>query len=362
MNKSQVYPFSALVGQETMQLALILVAINPAIGGVLIRGEKGTAKSTAVRGLAAVLPLITIAQGCPFPFAPADLPNDLWPNGATAEQTTSAPVPLINLPLGATEDRLLGAIDLESALQRGEKKLIAGLLAQAHQGILYIDEVNLLNDHLVDMLLDAAAMGVNRVEREGISVSHPARFILVGTMNPEEGELRPQLLDRFGLAVEIVGPRDKATRTEIVRRRLAYEADPAAFAQRFVESERILKEAIGQARQRLPKVSVSDAMLDLIADICLAYEVEGMRADLVIYKTAATLAAWEQQDVVNSQHVRRAAELALPHRQRRQPFEQTGLDQNQLDQILAQYPQPTHDRGPSDRPSAQGETSDQEDD
>jgi magnesium chelatase subunit D len=343
------YPFTALVGQEAMQLALLLNAVNPAIGGVLIRGEKGTAKTTAVRGLTALLPEIPVAAGCPFPFAPADCPNDLWPHRAETVEVRRAP--LVNLPLGVSEDRLLGAIDLESALQRGEKRFEAGLLAQAHQGILYIDEVNLLNDHMVDLLLDAAAMGVNLVEREGVSASHPARFILVGTMNPEEGELRPQLLDRFGLVVDVAGPLEKAQRTEIVRRRLAFEADGAAFGQRYAGAEGDLRQAIVQARQRLAQTTLPDALLDLIAEICLAYGVDGMRADLVIHKTARTLAAWEGQPVVTADHIQRAAQLALPHRQRRQPFEQTGLDQRRLDEIMDNHRQPANGREPETAPS-----------
>jgi magnesium chelatase subunit D len=338
------YPFAALVGQEDMQMALLLNAVNPAIGGVLIRGEKGTAKSTAVRGLTALLPEITVVAGCPFPFAPADCPNDLWPQ--PGHRAISRSAPLVNLPLGVTEDRLLGAIDLESALQRGEKRFEAGLLAQAHQGILYIDEVNLLNDHMVDVLLDAAATGVNIVEREGVSVSHPAQFILVGTMNPEEGELRPQLLDRFGLAVNVAGPSDKQQRTEIVRRRLAYEADAAAFCDRYAAAERGLKQAISLARQQLPYTTLADDLLDLIAEICIAYDVDGMRADLVIHKTARTLAAWEGQNAVTVAHIQRAAHFALPHRQRRQPFEQAGFDQDQLDEMIDRHQQPSSGREP----------------
>ncbi|NET74447.1 MAG: AAA domain-containing protein, partial [Sphaerospermopsis sp. SIO1G2] len=228
-----MYPFTAIVGQDNMRLALILNAINPAIGGVLIRGEKGTGKSTAVRALAQLLPQIDTIANCPYPFAPQDVPNDVWPHTADLADHDQRIAPLVNLPLGVTEDRLLGTLDLESVLQRGEKHFEAGLLAQAHQGILYIDEVNLLGDHVVDVLLDAAAMGVNRVEREGISVQHPARFMLVGTMNPEEGDLRPQLLDRFGLAVEVAGSKQPSERAEIVRRRLAFDADPQVIIGRF---------------------------------------------------------------------------------------------------------------------------------
>lgn len=347
------YPFSALVGQDEMKLALLLNAINPAIGGVLIRGEKGTAKSTAVRALAALLPEIEAVAGCPYPFAPQEVPNDAWPQATSTGSAAivSRPAPLVNLPLGVSEDRLLGTIDLESALQRGEKKFEPGLLAQAHQGVLYIDEVNLLNDHIVDMLLDAAAMGVNIVERDGVSVSHPARFVLVGTMNPEEGDLRPQLLDRFGLAVDIAGPTNKEVRKEIVRRRLAFEADGAQFSRHFSSSEAELKAKLVQAGHRLARVCLPDFLLDLIADICLAYDVDGMRADLVIHKTARTLAAWEGADEVTAVHVHRAAQLALPHRQRRQPFEQTGLDSEPLDDLLDQHQQ--QQREPETEPTVE---------
>lgn len=330
-----IYPFSAIVGQDNMRLALILNAVNPAIGGVLIRGEKGTAKSTAVRGLAAILPAVEAAAGCPYPFAPSELPNGAWEQKATAGERRAAP--LVNLPLGVSEDRLLGTLDLERALQRGEKRFEPGLMAQAHQGILYIDEVNLLNDHIVDVLLDTAAMGVNRVEREGVSVSHPAQFILVGTMNPEEGELRPQLLDRFGLAVDVVGSADKRVRTEVVKRRLAFEANPAGFAADYAAREERLAAAIEAARTHLAAVIVPDDMLDLIAEICIAYGVDGMRADLVIYKTARTLAAWESGSTVGPDHVRQAAELALLHRQRKQPFDEPGFDQSKLDETLEQH-------------------------
>ncbi len=329
------YPFSALVGQDTMRLALLLNAINPSIGGVLIRGEKGTAKSTAVRALAAVLPEIEVAAPGRYPFSPADLPNDAAPH--KSEATEFQQVPLVNLPLGVTEDRLLGTINLEAALQEGRKTFEPGLLAQVHQGVLYIDEVNLLNDHVVDVLLDVVAMGVNRVEREGVSASHPARFILIGTMNPEEGDLRPQLLDRFGLSVEVAGSRDKAIRTEIVRRRLEFEADKVFFQSKYAVQETALKMQITAARALLPQVTLPDALLEMISEIAIAYDVDGMRADLVIHKTATTLAAWEGMRTVTPDHIRKAAELALPHRQRRQPLDDSGLDPQQLDDITDRY-------------------------
>lgn len=332
-----LYPFSALVGQNDMRLALLLNAVNPGIGGVLIRGEKGTAKSTAVRGLAAILPTIEVEAACRFPFSKGDLPNDLWPHPSQGEE--QRPAPLVNLPLGITEDRLVGTLDFESALQKGEKRFEPGLLAEAHQGILYIDEVNLLNDHLVDLLLDTAAMGTNIVEREGISVTHPARFILIGTMNPEEGELRPQLLDRFGLAVDVSGSADKAVRTEIVRRRLAFEADPIGFSKRFEKDEEEIRARVISARDALPMVSLGDDLLDLIAEICIAFDVDGMRADLVIHKTARTLTAWEGEHDVTPEQVGVAAKLALSHRQRRQPFDQSGINPDDLDDLIQEHQQ-----------------------
>ncbi len=327
-----LYPFSAVVGQEAMQLALLLNAINPAIGGVLIRGQKGTAKSTAARSLAVLLP-------------PADtrgLAIQVRTNDGHETITFSRPAaaPLfVELPVGASDDRVVGTLDIEHALRAGQRRFEPGLLAQAHGGILYVDEVNLLADHIVDVLLDAAASGVNTVEREGISVSHPARFILVGTMNPEEGDLRPQLLDRFGLAVEVVGQPEPAVRAEIVRRRIAFEADPSGFYTRFTEAEADLHRRIIAGRDLLPQVTLSDGLLELITHICAGSGVDGLRADITIYKTALTLAAWEGRRQVTVEDVRRSAELALLHRRRRQPFEEPGLDQQQLDELIQQHQQ-----------------------
>ncbi|MBV7336052.1 ATP-binding protein [Chloroflexi bacterium TSY] len=329
------YPFTALVGQEQMQLALLLNAINPAIGGVLIRGEKGTAKSTAARALAGLLP--------------ADEAGALQieVHNATGVEQCEIPVafdasPFVELPLGATDDRISGTLDIEAALQAGQLSFEPGLLARAHGGLLYVDEVNLLADHLVDLLLDAAASGINTVEREGVSVSHPARFILVGTMNPEEGELRPQLLDRFGLAVDVTGPTDVVQRTEVVRRRIAYEADPLTFAVQYAELEADLAERINRARLLLPRVTVADEMLALISHVCVGSGVDGLRADITMYKTASTLAAWEARTHVTIEDIRRAAELALPHRRRRQPFEEPGLDQQQLEDLIQQHTPPQY--------------------
>ncbi|MGM1063102.1 putative cobaltochelatase [Saccharothrix sp. Mg75] len=328
------FPFSAVVGHDDLRTALLLNAVHPAIGGVLVRGEKGTAKSTVVRALAALLPELDVVPGCRFgcdPAAPADCPDG--PHGPGAERR---PARLVELPVGATEDRLIGSLDLERALTEGVRAYQPGLLAAAHRGVLYVDEVNLLHDHLVDLLLDAAAMGRAHVEREGVSVSHAASFLLVGTMNPEEGELRPQLLDRFGLTVSVRASRDVATRTEVVRRRLAYEADPDGFAARWEGEDAALAARIVAARSRLASVALPDAELRRIAGICAAFEVDGMRADLVVARTATAHAAWRGADEVGERDVEAAVRLALPHRKRRDPFDEPGLEEEQLDDALRQ--------------------------
>lgn len=331
------FPFGAVVGQERMKLALLLNAINPAIGGVLLRGEKGSAKSTIVRALAALLPAVEVVAGCPYACDPAS-PFPRCPHCAGGEwEAIRRPARMVELPLGATEDRVLGTLNLERAIRAGERQFEPGLLAAAHRGLLYIDEVNLLPDHLVDLLLDAAALGQNVVEREGIAFAHPARFALVGTMNPEEGDLRPQLLDRFGLAVEVGGLPDPRERAEVVRRRIAYEADPAGFAARWTAEEEATRTRLEAARLLLPRVVLGDDLLDLIAHLCVSVGVEGLRADLTIYKAACALAAWEGRREVTAADVRLAAELALPHRRRRQPFEQGGLDQEDLDRLMDEH-------------------------
>jgi len=325
------YPFAAIVGQERLKLGLILNAICPAIGGVLIRGERGTAKSTAARGLAELLPPIQVVDGCPFNCDPAapwlECPHCSAPG---EHPCVDAPAPFVNLPLGATEDRVLGTLDFERALREGRRAFEPGLLAAAHRGILYIDEVNLLPDHLVDILLDGAAMGVNTVQREGIAVSHPARFILVGTMNPEEGDLRPQLLDRFGLMVDVAGPRDPGLRAEVVRRRIAFEGDPEAFARKWAEEQDALRERIVASQQRFPQVELDDALLTLVTHLCGRFEVDGLRADIVLHKASRALAAWEGRTKVTVDDVQRAAELVLPHRRRRRPFEDPDLHQEEV--------------------------------
>ena len=340
--KYPVYPFAALVGQERLKKALILNAVNPLIGGVLIRGEKGTAKSTAARGLAELLPPIPMVAGCPFHCHPEELELmcDSCRRRLEAGEVLprrDRPMPVVDLPLGTTEDRLLGTIDLEKAIQRGEKHFEPGLLAAANRGILYVDEVNLLDDHLVDVLLDAAAMGVNVVEREGISYAHPARFILVGTMNPEEGELRPQLLDRFGLCVEVTGLHNLEGRMDVVQRRLAFEADPEGFGARWLSEQEAIRRAILAARQRLPQVGYTDDILRLITLICLDQGVDGHRADIYMLKVAQTLAAYRGREEVSPTDVREAAELVLPHRLRRKPFSDKAMDQNKLEESFRKH-------------------------
>ena len=349
---SQGFPFTAVVGSESMQLALILNAVSPAIGGVLVRGEKGTAKSTAVRGLAALLPEVSVVTGCRFGCDPGALEPGC-PDGPHTDPVASPhPARLVELPVGASEDRVIGSLDLEKALSEGVRAFEPGLLAGAHRGILYVDEVNLLADHLVDVLLDAAAMGRNHVERDSVSVTHPARFVLIGSMNPEEGELRPQLLDRFGLTVDVTASRDPQTRVEVVRRRLAADADPTGFAEHWAAAEQDLARQIVTARALLPKVELPDSALRQIAEVCAAFDVDGMRADIVTARAAAAHAAWQGRTTVIAEDVRAAALLALPHRKRRNPFDQPGLDTEALDEALDRAsqnepePDPDGDGGP----------------
>ncbi|MGW1986146.1 putative cobaltochelatase [Streptomyces collinus] len=331
------FPFTAVVGQDDLRLALLLNAVSPAVGGVLVRGEKGTAKSTAVRALSALLPAVAVVPGCRFSCDPA-APDPACPDGPHEPGGgADRPARMVELPVGASEDRLVGALDIERALAEGVKAFEPGLLADAHRGILYVDEVNLLHDHLVDLLLDAAAMGASYVEREGVSVRHAARFLLVGTMNPEEGELRPQLLDRFGLTVEVAASREPEQRVEVVRRRLAYDDDPDGFAARWAEEETAVRQRIVAARRLLPGVRLGDGALRQIAATCAAFEVDGMRADIVMARTATALAAWAGRTDVLAEDVRQAALLALPHRRRRNPFDAPGLDEDKLDDTLEQY-------------------------
>ncbi|QYN32961.1 putative cobaltochelatase [Pseudonocardia sp. DSM 110487] len=344
------FPFSALVGHDDLRLALLLNAVHPGVGGVLVRGEKGTAKSTAVRALAALLPALDVVPGCRFGCAPGApdpaCPDGPHPPGGAADVR---PARLVELPVGATEDRLVGSLDLERALSEGVRAYQPGLLADAHRGVLYVDEVNLLHDHLVDLLLDAAAMGRAHVERDGVSVSHAARFLLVGTMNPEEGELRPQLLDRFGLTVEVRAARDVETRVEVVRRRLAFEADPAGFVAGWQDEERGTAQRIAEARDRVGAVALPDAELRRIAAVCAAFDVDGMRADLVIARAAIAHAAWRGAGAVAEEDVRVGARLALPHRRRRDPFDEPGMDEQALDDALRDADEQEPPDGPDDR-------------
>lgn len=326
------YPFSAIVGHDQLRLALLLCAVRPEIGGALIRGEKGTAKSTAVRGLAALL--------------------------AAATGSDSG---LVEMPLGATEDRVIGSLDLQRVLRDGEHAFSPGLLARAHGGVLYVDEVNLLHDHLVDVLLDAAAMGRVHIERDGISHSHEARFVLIGTMNPEEGELRPQLLDRFGLTVDVRASRDVDVRVQVIRQRMAYEADPDGFAERYAAADAELALRIATARALVDDVVLPDNELRRIAALCAAFDVDGMRADLVVARTAVAHAAWRGAPTVDEQDIRVAAELALPHRRRRDPFDDPGIDRDQLDEAIAQAGrEPDPDPDPDPDPPGGGRSAETE--
>jgi len=339
-----IYPFTAIVGQERMKRALILNAIYPQIGGVLIRGERGTAKSTAARALAALLPEIEVFEDDPFscdPHNPATYTEDLKQRIAAGDipKIIKRKTRFVNLPVSATEDRVVGTLDIEKAIQKGEKRFEPGVLAMANRGVLYVDEVNLLDDHIVDLLLDVAAMGVNVVEREGVSFSHPARFVLIGSMNPEEGDLRPQLLDRFALCVDVVGIRDPKARMTILERHLAFEADPVGFVQQWQPYEQALSQEIAEARERLPRVQHTERDLATIANLVASLGVDGHRADLVILKTARAHAAFMGREHITDQDILLAAELALPHRLKRHPFQDTEQAMAMLSEKLQQIEQ-----------------------
>jgi magnesium chelatase subunit D len=329
----RVYPFSAIVGHDRLRLALLLCAVRPEIGGVLIRGEKGTAKSTAVRALAHVL-----AEA----------------GAADAAASGGVGGHIVELPIGATEDRVVGSLDLQKVLRDGEHAFSPGLLARAHGGVLYVDEVNLLHDHLVDVILDAAAMGRVHVERDGVSHSHEARFVLIGTMNPEEGELRPQLLDRFGLTVDVRASRDVDVRADVIRQRMAFEADPEGFAERYADADAELARRVATARTSVDSVRLPDNELRRIAALCAAFDVDGMRADLVVARTAVAHAAWRGADEVAEEDIRVAAELALPHRRRRDPFDDPGLDPELLDEAMAQAGESADEPEPDPDPNPPG--------
>lgn len=327
MNKKAYFPFTAIVGQKKMKRALILNLINPALGGVLIKGEKGTAKSTAVRALTEVLPERTEAEGCPFSCDPDD--KSCMCDSCRSKKEIIAVkrrMRVVDLPVSATEDRVVGTLDIEKALKTGEKHFEPGILADANRNILYVDEINLLDDHVVDVILDSAAMGVNTVEREGVSFSHPAKFVLVGTMNPEEGDLRPQLLDRFGLVVDVRGETDINMRTEVVKRFLEYENDPEAFLEKWRPEQEKLCDKISSAKKLVKNVSYSDDILRLAAEISVSLGVDGHRADISMIKTACANAAYEGRSSVSKEDMKLAAGLVLPHRMRRKPFEEQKMD------------------------------------
>lgn len=321
------FPFTAIVGQDEMKLALQIAAVDPSVGGVLVFGDRGTGKSTAVRALAALLPKISVTDNCPYHCDPKSSGKSCvegCPVRKSASKAAKIPIPVVDLPLGATEDRVVGTLDLELALSRGEKAFEPGLLARAHRGFLYIDEVNLLEDHLVDLLLDVAASGENVVEREGLSVRHPAKFVLVGSGNPEEGELRPQLLDRFGLSVEVSTPTDVPTRVEVVKRRDAYERDADAFLKSYKKAEGDLRKKIRDARDRIGGVEVPEAALERAATLCLALGTDGLRGELTLIRAARAVASLEGADVVSDEHLRTVAPLSLRHRLRRDPLDEAG--------------------------------------
>ena len=323
------YPFTAIIGQDKMKLALILNLVNPALGGVLIRGEKGTAKSTAVRGLTDLLEEVAVVEGCPFHCRPGH--GELCAECREKAELHTIPYTrrVVELPVSSTEDRVVGSLSMEQAIKKGEKVFEPGLLAQANGNILYVDEINLLDDHIVDVLLDSAAMGVNTVEREGVSFSHPARFVLVGTMNPEEGDLRPQLLDRFGLVVEIRGEQDVAMRSELIRRRMDYEKSPADFCREWETEQAKLREQVRRAQELLGSVIIPDQLYEDAAKIGVALQVDGHRSDIVLLKAACTLAALEGAAEVTREHLIEVAPMVLTHRMRRLPFDTTdGLPEN----------------------------------
>ncbi len=324
-----VFPFSAIVGQDEMKLALLLVAIDPTIGGVMVFGDRGTGKSTAVRALAGLLPTMRVVAGCRYgcdPHANGAGCDDCRSRVAQGEtlRAVAASVPVVDLPLGATEDRLVGALDLEKALTTGEKAFEPGLLARAHRGFLYVDEVNLLEDHLVDLLLDAAATGENVVEREGVSVRHPARFVLVGSGNPEEGELRPQLLDRFGLAVDVRTPTVIATRIEVIKRRDAFDRDPTTFLAHWGKQDAKIRRALDKARGRVETLEVGDEVLERAATLCALLGTDGLRGELTLLRTSRAFAAYESDKTVTLEHLRRIAPMALRHRLRRNVLDDAG--------------------------------------
>lgn len=338
MQRKAVYPFCGIVGQEDMKLALILNVINPSLGGVLIKGEKGTAKSTAVRALADLLPEMHSVAGCKFNCNPKDIKKICADCSKIIDSNEykikTKKMKVVELPVSATEDRVVGTLDIEHAIKFGEKKFEVGILGEANNNILYVDEINLLDDHVVDVLLDAAAMGINTVEREGVSFSHPSSFVLVGTMNPEEGDIRPQLLDRFALSVFVGGERDVESRTKVIKSRLAYEDNPEKFIESYKEEQEKLSINIMKARELLSQVEVEEELLIMVAKIAIALDVDGHRADITLIKTAKTLAAFDGRVEVTKDDLKTAANLVLSHRMRRRPFEEGILDMSIIEDIL----------------------------
>ena len=338
MKRQGTFPFTAIIGQEEMKKALMLNVVNPRLGGVLITGEKGTAKSTTVRALADLLPPRKCIKGCKFHDDPDDKSN--WCDECHEKYDTAQPeieelpMKVVELPVSATEDRVVGTLDIEAAIKEGKRSFETGILADANRNILYVDEINLLDDHVVDVLLDSAAMGINTVEREGISYSHPARFSLVGTMNPEEGDIRPQLLDRFALSVYVAGEKDLDKRAEVIKRRLEYEDDPEAFIKKWEEEQQNEVRRIQRAMKLLPQVTAANEILRMAAQISITLGVDGHRADIVLIKTAETLAAIAGHTEVTKEDLREAAHLALPHRMRRRPFEEQKLDWENVDKVI----------------------------
>jgi len=335
--KRPIFPFSAILGQDQMKKSLIYNAIDPSIGGVLIRGQKGTAKSTAVRGFADLLPERLVVKGCPFSCCPGQKEGLCTQCRTKAEQgellLVETSTPVVDLPLNASEDRVVGSLDIEAALKAGQKVFQPGILAGAHRAILYVDEVNLLDDHVVDVLLDVAVTGINLVEREAVSYSHPCRFILVGTMNPEEGELRPQLLDRFGLCVEVKTEQLREQRKEIARRALAFQRDPEGFKLERQASQEALRADIARARERLPTLTPSETLIDFAARVAEEMKVDGHRAEITMVKTALTAAAFRGQQEPAPEDIRDIMEMSLRHRVKRLPFEEKALDAKALDRL-----------------------------
>lgn len=338
-NVRSVYPFTAIVGQEAMKKALILNVINPSLGGVLIKGEKGTAKSTAVRAIAELLPERAEVKGCKFGCNSED--KSLMCNQCKEKlqnndklETEMRKMKVIDLPVSATEDRVVGTLDIEYAIKNGKKKFEPGILADANRNILYVDEINLLDDHIVDVLLDSAAMGVNTIEREGVSFSHPAKFILVGTMNPEEGDLRPQLLDRFGMVVDVIGEHEVEKRVEVIKRRINYEKDPENFIKEFEPEQKELRNKIAKAKEILKDVTYDDNILEIAATISIEMDVDGHRADISMIKTAMTIAAFNGRTLVTKEDMLEAAKFVIPHRMRKKPFEEGYMDISKIEEII----------------------------